>query len=336
MQVTPNSLRTHLERKSLARAYLVFGDEPLQAMESADQIRAAARTEGIVERLLFEVEAGFDWQLLLAETNEMSLFAERRLIDIRLKGRKPDKAGSAVLGELLGRDDNQDIFLLSAERLDRNAQNGSWFKSISKHGVTIQVHQIAAAALDKWIIERGSSAGLRLSRAAAELIAVRSEGNLLAAAQELDKLSLLVDQGEIDVDTVLKVMVDSARFDVFGLIDVTVGGDSVKAVRMLRGLREEGTEAVVIGWALNRELRNLSYMAIDVAAGQSVQSVLNQHNVWSSRSAIVRRALERTSVASMIRLFSDSMRLDRIIKGALQGNAWDELEMLCVNLSGKA
>ncbi|MFT4580673.1 MAG: DNA polymerase-3 subunit delta [Gammaproteobacteria bacterium] len=336
MQVTTNRLKSHLEQKGLARAYLVFGDEPLQAMESADLIRRTARTQGIVERLLFEVEAGFDWQLLLAETNEMSLFAERRLIEIRLKGRKPDKTGSAVLAELLGRDDSQDIFLVSADRLDRNAQNGSWFKTISKHGVTVQVQQIASAALDKWIIERGISAGLRLTSAAAELIAVRAEGNLLAAAQELDKLSLLVEQGEIDVDTVLNIMVDSARFDVFGLIDVTVAGDSEKAIRMLRGLRDEGTEAVVIGWALNRELRNLAYMAIDVAAGQSVQSVLNQHNVWSSRSAIVRRALERTPVASMIRLFSDSMRLDRIIKGALLGNPWDELEMLCVNLSGKA
>ena len=336
MQVTTNSLSTHLERKGLVSAYLVFGDEPLQAMESADLIRQAARAQGIVERLIFEVEAAFDWQLLLAETNEMSLFAERRLIEIRLKDRKPDKTGSGVLAELLGRDDNQDVFLLSADRLDRNAQNSAWFKTISKYGVTVQVQQIASAALDKWIIERGIAAGLRLSSAAAELIAVRAEGNLLAAAQELDKLSLLIEQGEIDVDTVLNVMVDSARFDVFGFIDVTVAGDSVKAVRMLRGLRDEGTEPVVIGWALNRELRNLAYMAIDVAAGQSVQSVLNQHNVWSSRSSIVRRVLERTSVASMIRLFSDSMRLDRIIKGALPGNPWDELEMLCVNLSGKS
>ena len=335
MQVSADSLETHIERKGLARAYLVFGDEPLQSIESADLVRAAARAEGVLERLLFEVESGFDWHQLLSQANELSLFADRRLLEIRLGTRKPDKTGSAALTDLLNQDDSQDIILVTAERLDRGVQKSKWFKAIDAVGVTVQVRQITSSKLDQWIMRRAKAHDITLSVSAAELIAVRAEGNLLAAAQELDKLSLLVDRGEVDVDTVLNAMVDSARFDVFGLIDVTLSGDSAKAVRMLRGLREEGTEAVVIGWAFNRELRNLVHMAVDVTAGQPVQSVLNGHNVWSSRASIVRRTLERASLARLTQLFRDSMRLDRIIKGSLLGNPWDELEMLCLELSRK-
>jgi DNA polymerase-3 subunit delta len=333
LQVTVNNLKSHLERKGLERAYLVFGDEPLQAVESTDMVRAFARGAGISERLLFDVEAGFDWQRLVAETNEMSLFAEQRLIEVRLSGRKPDKVGSALIADLLSRDDAQDVFLFSAEKLDRNVQKSKWFKAIDGAGVTLQVRQINASQLDKWIGHRAQGLGINLTAAASELIAIRAEGNLLAAAQELDKLSLLVDESEVDAATVLKLTVDSARFDVFGLVDVSLAGDSAKAIRMLRGLREEGTEPVVIGWALNRELRALVHMAGDIAAGNSVQSVINQHNVWSSRSAIVSRTLKQTSLQRLTAMFRDTMRIDKIVKGATAGNPWDELEMLCLRLS---
>lgn len=335
MQVAPDSLKSQIERNGLARCYLIFGDEPLQAGESADVVRAAARATGIAERLLFEVEAGSDWQQLKSGASELSLFAERRLIEIRLRARKPDKTGSAILTELFAYDDAQDVFLVSAERLDRNAQKAKWFKTIETIGVIVQVHQINPSQLDQWIIRRARQHQMTLTNAAAELIAVRAEGNLLAAAQELDKLNLLVDQGEVDVDIVLGAMADSARFDVFGLIDVTLSGDGAKAVRMLRGLREEGTDAIVIGWALNRELRGLAYMAVDLAAGKPVQSVLNEHKVWRSRLGIVRQALERTPLARVIRMFLGSIALDRIIKGTRPGDPWDELEMLCLELAGK-
>lgn len=335
MSITVDGLGPQIERDGLARCYLIFGDEPLQAAESADLVRSAARSIGISERLLFDVEAGFDWHLLQSGVNELSLFAARRLIEIRLGPRKPDKPGSAILTELCRRDDLQDIILVSADRLDRNAQKARWFKTIDAIGVTVQVRQIGPNQLQGWIARRATQHAMTLTNAASELIAVRAEGNLLAAAQELDKLSLLVDSGEVDVDIVLSAMVDNARFDVFGLIDVTLSGDGAKAVRMLRGLREEGTEPVIIGWALTRELRSLAYMAVDLVAGKPVQSVLDEHKVWRSRSGIVQRALKRASLARLIHLLLDSIALDRIIKGSLPGNPWDELEMLCLELAGQ-
>lgn len=333
MLVSPEKLPADLDRRGVAPAYLVFGDEPLQVMESVDAIRAAARAAGVGERLVFEVAAGFDWQQLIAGANELSLFAERRLIEIRLGGRKPDKAGAAVLEDLLSRDDTEDVVLVSAEKIDRNAQKAKWFKACDRAGVVVQARQVVARQLDRWIQERARRYKFTLTAAAAELIAVRAEGNLLAAAQEIDKLALLVDGGEVDADMVLGATIDSARFDVFSLVDVTLAGDAAKAVRMLRGLREEGTEAVVIGWAVNRELRTLLNIAAAVASGQAVAAVLNDHNVWSSRAGIVRRALDRSPLPRLRRLFEASIRLDRIIKGAAPGNPWDELELLCLGLA---
>lgn len=333
LQVAAHSLKAHLERNGLQHAYLVFGDEPLQAVESADLIRAEARAAGISERLIFDIEAGFDWQNLVAQANEMSLFAEQRLIEVRLGTRKPDKSASGLIEALLNRGDSHDTFLFSAGKLDRNMQKGRWFKAIDGVGTTIQVRQVGASQLDQWISRRARGLGLNLTTNAAELVAIRAEGNLLAAAQELDKLSLLAEHVEVDAAMVLKLTVDSARFDVFSLVDVCLAGDSAKAVRMLRGLREEGTEPVVIGWALNRELRALTHMAADIVAGNSTQSVINKHKVWSSRSAIVTRTLKRLTLKRLTQLFRDTMRIDQIVKGAAVGNPWDELEMLCLRLS---
>jgi len=335
MLVAPDKLAAHLERSGIAPAYLIFGDEPLQALESADLVRAAARDAGIDERLLFEVDSGFDWQDVLAGASEMSLFAPRRLIEIRLRGRKPDKKAGEALLQLLQRDDALDVVLVTADRLDQNAQKAKWCGAIDKIGVTVQARIVKPAQLEAWIVRRARTYGLRLSAPAAELIAIRAEGNLLAIAQELDKLRLLVGDGEVDVDTVLGAMVDNARYDVFGLIDVSLGGDPAKAIRMLRGLREEGTEAVVIGWALNRELRSLVRMAMGIAGGKPVQSVLNEHNVWSSRAALVRSALERAPLERLTRLLRDTIELDRVIKGAAPGNPWDELELLCFRLASR-
>jgi len=335
VHIAPVNLRAQLKKKGLSRAYMVFGDEPLQSAECSDLVRAAARADGTSERLIFEVEAKFDWQQLQSRANEMSLFAERRLIEIRLAGRKPDKLGSEVLLSLFSRDDIPDVFLLTADRLDKNAQKSKWFRALDKIGVTVQVRQIALSELDRWIIKRAAELGMRLTSPAAEFLAIRAEGNLLAAAQELEKLSLMVEQGEVDIDVALSAVVDSARFNVFDLIDVTLSGDGAKAVRVLRGLREEGTEAVVIGWALNRELRNLSYMAVDMADGKPAQSVLDAHNVWSSRAKAVKKVLSSVSLEHMTKMFRDSIQLDRVIKGTLAGNGWDELEWLCLELARK-
>lgn len=335
MLVKADRLQTHLARQGLAGCYLVFGDEPLQRLESIDAIRTIARQHGISERLVFEIETGFDWGRLLAETGSLSLFASRRLIELRFGAKKPDKNAAEVIQELAAKPAGEDVVVISTETLDQAAQNGSWFKAVDAKGVIVPCRVLDYETFKRWITERCSLQGKRLSAEAAELIAIRAEGNLLAAAQEIEKLGLIITDEHIGAEQILAMVTDTARHDLFKLIDVVLTGNAAKAVRMLRSLIEEGSEPVMIGWALNRELRTLTRIAVDVARGESIDSVLGKHRVWQSRTSIVRRALQRHALPVLLRLWRDTVRIDGIIKGLRSGNAADEIECLLMALAGK-
>lgn len=351
MQLKPEKLAEHLVRKGVQRCYLVFGPEPLQAVESADAIRAAARCAEIAERLVFEM-ATQDWSALRAMAGNLSLFAERRLIEIRMGGKKPDKAGVDCLLELLADEHSPDVLLLTAEGLDRQQQASAWVKACDQHGVVIACREPDLAAFREWLSARAARRGLALTAEANEFLASRAEGNLLAAAQEIDKLALLARPADgapagvaadapaqhpaqtLGLEQVMAAVSDSARYDPFQCVDAALAGQAARTVRMARGLREEGTEPIVIGWSLNRELRTLTRIAAAQACGTPLETALNQQNVWSTRQGLIRRALQRHPVARLATLLEASIRLDQLIKGSGIGNVWDELESLLLALAG--
>jgi DNA polymerase-3 subunit delta len=334
MQVKPDRLAADLERHGLRPVYLVFGDEPQQLLESTDAIRAAARGTGAEERIVFDVETGFDWSQIGTAAGSMSLFATRRLIEIRLGSTKPDKKGADVLVELVASLHADDTLLVTADKLDRTVQKKPWFKALDEAGVVVQARQLQLKALKPWLMARAGRHGKTLSDEAAELIAARVEGNLLAAAQEVEKLCLVVDEECIDVDRIISAVTDSSRFDVFALVDSAVTGDVRRTLRILRGLRAEGTEAVIIGWAINRELRSLSRMAADIERGEPMEDIFARHRVWKSRAGATRGALRRHRLQDLVAMLRRSALVDRMIKGSAAGNAWDELEQLCIRLAG--
>ncbi|MBI5616841.1 MAG: DNA polymerase III subunit delta [Gammaproteobacteria bacterium] len=334
MLLSPERLAAQLERDGPKPVYVLFGEEPLQLVEAADRIRAATQRAGIRERLRYDVESGFDWQALLASSANLSLFAERRLVEIHLPGKKPDKTGAAVITELAARDASEDVLLVTAGNLERSEQQAAWFKACDGRGVVVACKPLDPPTFKRWIGERAAGLGKRLSPEATELIAIRAEGNLLAAAQELDKLALMSDAADIDEATALAAVSDNARYDLFKLVDVAVAGDTAKALRMVRGLAEEGTEPVMIGWALNRELRTLAEMAVEIARGDSAENAMQRHKVWSNRQGMVRRLLARYTAPALVALLRDSIQADWVVKGARSGNAWDELECLVLALAG--
>jgi DNA polymerase III subunit delta len=333
MQVKPDKLLEHLARKGLQPVYLIFGSEPLQALESADCVRTTARANGVAERLVFEL-ASQDWGTLRGMAGNLSLFAERRLIEIRLAGKKPDKAGVDCLLDLLNDPHTMDVLLITAEGLDRQQQASTWVKACEQHGVVVACRDPDMATFRDWLSTRAATRGLTLSNEANEFLALRAEGNLLAAAQEIDKLVLLASNPTLDLAEVMNAVSDSARYDAFQCVDAALEGHPARTVRIARGLREEGTEPIVIGWSLNRELRTLTRLAAAQACGTPLESALTQHNVWSSRQGLVRRALKRHPVARLGLLLEASIRLDQLIKGSGIGNVWDDLESLLLALAG--
>lgn len=334
MQLSTERLAAQLERGDLKPVYVLFGEEPLQLIEAADRVRAAAQRAGIRERLRFDVEAGFDWQTFLASSANLSLFAERRLIDIHLTAKKPDKAGAAALADLAAREEATDVVLVSVPNLDRAERQAGWFKACDGRGAVVACKPLDPPAFRRWIAERASALGKRLSPQAVDLIGLRAEGNLLAAAQEIDKLALLSEGADIDEAEALVAVSDNARYDLFKLVDAAVAGEGARALRMLRGLAEEGTEPVMIGWALNRELHTLARMAVEIARGDTPENAMTRHKVWSNRQGIVRRALARHGAPGLLALLRDSIEADWVVKGARSGNGWDELECLALALAG--
>lgn len=333
MRQRPEQLAAHLQQ-SLAPIYLVCGDEPLQAMEAADAIRGAARRAGHGERQVFHVESGFDWDQLAAAADNLSLFAEQRLIELRMPDGKPGDAGSKALTAYAANPPEDTLLLISAGRLDKRQQQSKWFKALESAGVVVQVWPVEAKALPGWIGERMRARGLNPSQAAAGLLAEKVEGNLLAAAQEVEKLALLHGEGEVDEAAVAAAVSDSSRYDVFELVDTALSGDAARVVRVVDGLRDEGTEPTLVLWALGREVRALAAMAADVAGGSSPERVMGEYKVWNRRKGPVGAALKRAGPNRWRGLLQRAARADRIVKGAEWGNAWEELLQLALLMAG--
>jgi DNA polymerase-3 subunit delta len=331
MKLYPEKLDAAL-RKGLLPIYFFSGDEPLQLGEAADAVRRHAREQGFTEREVMHAEKGFDWNELLASSNAMSLFAEKRVIDLRLPSGKPGKDGGAALAEYAERPAEDTVLLISSGKVDKRSQSAKWYKAMDKVGGTLQVWPVEVAEMPHWLDLRLRSRGLQADKDAVRMIAERVEGNLLAAAQEVDKLLLLNGAGALSLEQVEESVSDSARFDVFGLVDAALVGDTARLTRMLDGLRGEGVEPILVLWALTRELRSLADMAAQIESGKGVDGVLAR--VWGKRKGPVKAGLQRHNKARWQQMLRRTARLDRVIKGAAPGNAWDELLQLTLLIAG--
>ena len=324
MKLTADSLARHLAAR-LAPAYLISGDEPLQAAEAADAVRERARAAGFSERNVHFIERAGDWDAVRASAANLSLFGARRLVEIRLASARPGVAGNAALVALLEARDPDRLLLILAPRLDRDAQGADWVRSLEAHGAWVQVWPVDVTRLAGWLRERCRRLGLEASDDALELLAARTEGNLLAAQQELSKLTLLTSGSRATADTVLASVGDSARFDVFQLAEAALAAETPRALRVLAGLRAEGTEPTLVLWALTKALRD----AWNARGG--APRAAN----WQRQSAALARAAARAPRLSFTALTLRAARADRMIKGRLTGDPWDELALLTAELCGE-
>ena len=322
-------------QKGLGSIYLLSGDEPLQMMEAADAIRQQARQNGVNEReVLHAAATGFDWNTLSAAANTLSLFAEQRLIELHLPSAKPGNEGSKALCEYAARPPADTVLLVLCGKLDKSAQNSKWVKALEQAGILMQFWPIKPEELSAWVKQRMQSRGLSAAHDAASLLAERVEGNMLAAAQEVEKLLLLYGPTQLTLEQVEEGVANSARYNVFELVDTALLGDAARSSRVLHGLYGEGIEPILILWALLREIRSLCIMAEQLEQGQPLGQVLAAQRVWDNRKAAVTAALKRHRAGNWQRLLRLGGRIDRIIKGAETGNPEDELLQLTLLIAG--
>jgi DNA polymerase-3 subunit delta len=334
MKLKPDQLTNHLQRQGLQSIYLLFGDEALQMMECGDKLRTFARKQGFSERIVLSVETGFSWHELRDQANSLSLFATKRLIELRLTNKSPGDAGSSALIEYAEKPPRDTVLFITADKLDQAKQKSKWFTALEKTGVVIQVYPIEVAKLPEWIAQRMAQVGLQANPDAIQMIADRSEGHLLACAQEIEKLLLLYPKERIEIAHVLESVADSARFEIFDWVDAVLWGDIPRSVRQLQGLQRESCEPVLILWALDKDIRNLAQMAYAISSGQSLEQVFGQFRVWQNRRALINKALQRHKLLKWHAFLKHSARIDRIIKGAERGNVWDELRSLSLQVAG--
>lgn len=331
MRLRPEQLSAQLQ-KQLLPVYLVFGDEPLQHNEACDSIRQQAREQGFSTREVLEVGSGFDWSELAAEADAFSLFAEKKIIDLRIPSGKPGREGGKALSDYCARPPEDTILLIGMPKIDKQSQSSKWFKNVSDAGASIQVWPIDAKQLPRWISQRLAQAGLQADRDAVQLLADRVEGNLLAAHQEIQKLLLSHEGGQLNAEQMLKAVADSARYDVFELSNTALRGDSARTLRILEGLRGEGVAMPVILWALHRDISILANLSVDTAKGLGMEQALGRHRLWGDHKTLLKNALPRKKTPQWLQLLSDCQQADAAIKGADPNNPWQLLESISIKL----
>ena len=333
MQVSIDQLANHLKR-GLAPVYFVYGEELLLVEESCQAIREAAQAAGYLDRQLLTVESGFDWNGLFASTQSLSLFSEKRLIELRLPTGKPGEAGAKILAEISAQPPADTMLLVTCGKLDKTARESKWAKALESAGVAVVAYPLESGQWPAWIRRRMEAKGLKPGPGVVDLLAHLMEGNLLACAQEIDKFSMAFGSGEVGLDDIENNLSDNARYNVFALADASLRGDPATVERILASLRGEGVEPILVLWALAREARELAQMADLVASGQPVMRVLETRRVWAKRKPLVSAALKRLSSRASQDLLLRAARTDRILKGRGSGDVWQELQCLALSMSG--
>mgnify|MGYP001190337027 CR=1 FL=1 len=325
----PDELIRRLDQ-GLAPVYLVAGDEPLFVQETLDAVRAAARKQGFTEREVLEAESGFDWNKLAEAAGNLSLFGDRRLIELRLPSGKPGQAGSKAIAAYCKAPPPDVVLLISCNALDAKQRRASWVTAAERAGQACYAWPLRLNELPGWVANRLRRQGLQVAPEGAALLAARAEGNLLAAAQEVDKLALLYPNARLSLEQVEAAVADSARYSVYDLADAALDGSVPRALRILRGLREEGVEAVPVVWVLASQLRVLA----ELAAKRPPQTVFRDHNVFKMRQQRLMQAARRAPAQAWESLLSLAAVADREAKGVGEGRPWDTLARLAAGFAG--
>ena len=326
MRINTDQVSRTLE-KGLAPVWLIAGDEVLLTGEAADAVRARARAEGFTGRDLFITDRSFDWSEIDVASHTLSLFAERRIIEIRMPTPRPGKEGGAALARLAADPGPDNLLLVVTTKPEKETWSSAWFKAFEKHGVFVQAWPVEISRLPQWISSRAARLGLGFEPGAAELLAERVEGNLLAAQQEIEKLALLHAGDRVGTDDVQSSVANSARYDVFQLGEAALEGDVPRSLRILDGLRAEGAEPPLVLWAVCRELRALA----DTRNGTAKPGY---GAMAERRGALLNRAAKRTAGQPVEPWIAAAARIDRQVKGLAGGEPWTSLTGLVASIAG--
>ena len=334
MRLRPEQLKTHLERSGKMPVYFVSGDEPLQKLESIDLIRNHYQKQGYDERIIFEVNKSFDWNQINGASSNLSLFSNNKIIELRMEAPKPGRQGGIFLQQYVENENNDKVLIISSDKIDKATQNNKWVKAIDKAGLMIQVWPIGPAQLPGWIQARMQNRQKKITHDAARLIAERVEGNLLAAQQEIEKLLLLIEKDRIDIEDIMGAVADSSRYNVFDMLESAFVGNIDRTLLMLNGLKNEGTEPLLLFGALMWEYRRLCSIAYEYEAGTQLENIFRSYRIWDQKKRPITSVLKRHTSKSLDRLLNYCAVIDKTLKSGQRDRAWDQFSTLLLAIAG--
>ena len=336
MQLRVDALEGHLA-KTVAQLYVISSDEHLLALEAADKIRRAARANGYSERDVLTVERSFKWGELLAANQALSLFGDKKLIELRIPTGKPGKDGGAALQAYTKDLSPDNLTLITLPKLDWQTAKAAWVASLQQAAVYIEIPSIERAQLPGWIGTRLAAQGQSADRQGLDFIADRVEGNLLAAHPEILKLGLLHEPGKLSFEQIYDAVLNVARYDVFKLSEAMLAGDPARLVRMLEGLKGEGEALPLVLWAVAEEIRTLLKLKSGMAQGRPLGVLLKEYRIWGPKERMMEPALRRISLPTLEKAMQDAAQVDKMIKGlrakAFAGDAWDAMLQLALKVA---
>ncbi len=338
MRIVAEQLAQQLSKQT-PKVLLLNGNEILLVEETLDQIRAHYRQQNFIERLSYSVDASFDWNQLAESGQNMSLFSESRLLEIRMPSGKPGTKGAKFFKELtenIAFGDEADAYIVITEGLSKQQRSAKWVGMIESAGLLVDTYEVKAEQLPGWLKHRFQHRALRVEAGVIEILAAATEGNLLAAAQIIDQLSVLSEDGGVPLSLLKQTLEDQSRFTVYSFVDSCLLGIVSESIHRLERIRMEADNAILLLWSLAKETRELLRMSQDVAAGSPIPSVMKQYRVWSTRQRFVSAALNRLNNQALRDILSRIALLDAMAKGQRQGDIWHELEKLCLSYCGIA
>ena len=335
MRLKPEQITAALQ-KGLAPVYFISGDEPLQLGEMADAVRAAARKDGYDSREVLVADSSFSWNELTESAGSLSIFADKKIIDLRLPSGTPGADGSKALIAYCERLPEDTLLLITAAKMAGASLKARWFQALDKVGCVVQVWPLEGQDLIRWLQQRMQRRGLQAETEGIKILASRIEGNLLAAAQEIEKLYVLYGEGRLSNQQISDAVADSSRFDVFKLMDSVLAARVGRIFKILSGLQAEGVAAPVVLWALTREARVLIRIKQALAQGQNRAVVFKNNQIWDKRQQLVSDALNRLGDSDLNSILTLSAKADRQIKGQQQGEPWETLLAVCLMFAVKA
>ncbi len=332
MKLNYSQLPLHL-KKNLLSVYLISGDEYLLIQESRDLIRHHAKAQGFTDIERFETQKDFDWNLPLEATQSLSLFSEKTYIEIKLI-QSPTASAAKLFLQFLEKIDQDQLVVIISEKLDASAQKSNWYLALTKKGAHLAIWPLDLAKRQAWIKKRLADHQLQCQEAAIQFLDAQTEGNLLACAQEINKLALLF-KGCISLEEMREVIGDSACFDLFQLTDVLLEGNAKKGLRILTKLQEQATDPILILWALMREVRLLLTVKSKLKSQPSdFETICRNHQIWDKKKPLVNKAINRLTIEDLNQQLLEGGKVDRIIKGMAQGNSWQALQTIVLRFCG--